>query len=145
MFREGCKGREPKKRSLIKGKKVVVVVVVGVVVGVVVELVVTRVWNPVVAIYGALHNSGHEVQLPSSDCSDRSREAYFVTRVIIAELFVVFVHDFLFLDCVLNLKNLVVFETKVFFFYFFFFYFLFLLLFIFPFLSSRVAHFTRGR
>ena len=106
---------------------------------------VTRVWNPVVAIYGALHNSGHEVQLPSSDCSDRSREAYFVTRVIIAELFVVFVHDFLFLGCVLNLKNLVVFETKVFFFYFFFFYFLFLLLFIFPFLSSRVAHFTRGR
>ena len=68
-----------------------------------------------------------------------------MTRVIIAELFVVFVHDFLFLGCVLNLKNLVVFETKVFFFYFFFFYFLFLLLFIFPFLSSRVAHFTRGR
>ena len=57
-----------------------------------------------------------------------------MTRVIIAELFVVFVHDFLFLGCVLNLKNLVVFETKVFFFYFFFFFlFSFLITFYFPF------------
>ena len=63
-----------------------------------------------------------------------------MTRVIIAELFVVFVYDFLFLGCVLNLRNLVVFETKAFFFYFFFLFSFLTFYFPFSFFSCCTLH-----